>query len=137
MAKSVAQPRMNSFLFATFAALALLLAAVGIYGVISYSVTQRQREIGIRMALGARPSSVLMMVVREGGILACLGIAIGAGAAFYASHLLRALLFAVSSTDATTFSEAALLLLVVALGACYVPARRAARVDPMAALRRE
>jgi predicted permease len=137
VSKSVSQPRLNSFLLAAFAAFALILAAVGIYGVISYSVTQRQREIGIRMAVGAERRNVMLMIIREGAMLALPGIALGIGGGLLASHLVAAFLFEVTPTDAATFWGVSLLLGVVALAACFVPARRASRVDPMVALRCE
>jgi putative ABC transport system permease protein len=135
--KSIAQPRLNTFLFVIFAALALVLAAVGIYGVISYSVTQRQREIGIRMALGAERRSVTLMVVREGVRLAFLGIGAGLVAGFFVSRLMASFLFDVTPSDPATFASVSILSGAVALAACYLPARRASRIDPMAALRIE
>jgi len=137
IAKSVSQPRFDSILLATFASLALILAAVGIYGVMSYSVVQRRQEIGIRMALGAGRHYVTRMVVREGAMLACAGIALGIVAALAVSHLIAAFLFGVTSKDPATICGVSALLLVVALLACYLPARRASRVDPMVALRYE
>ncbi len=137
IAKSVSQPRFDSILLASFAALALILAAVGIYGVMSYSVVQRRQEIGIRMALGAGRRSVTRMVVREGAVLAGTGIALGIVAAPAVSHLIAAFLFGVTPKDPATICGVSVLLLVVALLACYLPARRASRVDPMAALRYE
>lgn len=135
--KSISQQRLNTFLFAIFGALALVLAAVGIYGVISYSVTQRQRELGIRMALGAERRSVTLMVVREGGRLAFIGIGAGLAAGFFVSRLMAAFLFEVTPSDPATFAAVSILLGAVALAACYLPARRASRVDPMRALRSE
>jgi putative ABC transport system permease protein len=137
ISKSVAQPRFDSILLAAFASLALLLAALGIYGVMSYSVVQRQKEIGIRMALGAGPSSVTSMVIREGAVLASVGIAIGVGVAFAVSHLISAFLFGMAPHDPATFFGTAVLLLSLALAACYLPASRASRVNPIAALRQE
>ena len=137
IARSISQPRFDSILLATFAALALILAAVGIYGVMAYSVVQRRQEIGIRMALGAGQGSVRRMVVREGATLACIGIALGIAAALGGSHLIAAFPFGVTSKDPATFCGVSALLLVVALVACYLPARRASRVDPMVALRYE
>jgi predicted permease len=137
VSKSISQPRLNSFLLAAFAAFALMLAAVGIYGVVSYSVTQRRREIGIRMAIGAERRSVMVMIFREGAILAFAGIVLGLGSGFFASHLIAAFLFKVSPTDPATFCGVSMLLGLVALAACFFPARRASRVDPMVALRCE
>jgi putative ABC transport system permease protein len=117
--------------------IALVLAAVGVYGLIAYSVTQRTQELGIRMALGAQRRDVFGLVLAEGTRLTLLGIAIGVLAALVLSHLLAALLFGVSATDPLTFAGVAGLLVVVALLACYIPARRATRVDPMVALRYE
>jgi putative ABC transport system permease protein len=135
--KSISQPRLNTFLFLIFAALALVLAAVGIYSVVSYAVTQRQREIGIRMALGAERRNITLMVVREGARMALIGICAGLAAGFFASRVIAAFLFEVTPTDPGTFASVSLLLGTVALVACYVPARRASQVDPMGALRSE
>jgi predicted permease len=135
--KSISQPRLNTFLFLIFAALALVLAAVGIYSVVSYAVTQRQREIGIRMALGAERRNITLMVVREGARMALIGICAGLAAGFFASRVIAAFLFEVTPTDPGTFASVSLLLGTVALVACYVPARRASKIDPMGALRSE
>jgi predicted permease len=136
-ALAVARPRFGATLIALFAALALILASVGIYGVISYSVTQRTHEMGVRIALGARSRDVLKLVVRQGMALTAIGVAIGLIASFALTRLIRTLLFGVSATDTATFVLIPLLLAVVALLACYIPARRAARVDPIVALRYE
>jgi putative ABC transport system permease protein len=122
-------------LLSLFAAIALVLAAIGIYGVISYSVALRTHEIGVRIALGARPRDVLGMVVRQVFAITGLGIAIGGAGALAAGSLLTRLLFGVQSSDPTTFVAVSTVLAVVALAAAAVPARRAARLDPVAALR--
>jgi putative ABC transport system permease protein len=134
---SVAPRRLNMLLLGVFASLALVLAAVGLYGVISYSVSQRTREIGIRLALGASNTSVLRLVVTEGLILAVVGVAIGAVASFFLTKFLATLLFGVSPTDPLTFAGISALLIIVSTVASLVPARRAMRVDPMVALRYE
>ncbi|HEV2288785.1 MAG TPA: ABC transporter permease [Candidatus Acidoferrales bacterium] len=134
---SMTVPRFAMLLLGAFGGLALVLAAVGMYGVISYNVTQRTQEIGIRMALGAQRGSVFQMVLGQGARLAAFGIAIGLAAAFAATRLMRSFLYGVDSGDPLTFAAVALLLALVALLACYIPARRAMRVDPMVALRYE
>jgi predicted permease len=120
-----------------FGGLALLLAAIGLYGVMAYSVTQRRQEMGIRMALGARAIDVLRLVIRNGASLALIGIALGLGGAFAATRLLRSMLFGVTTTDVATFVVVSVLILLVAVFACFIPARRASKVDPMEALRYE
>jgi predicted permease len=137
IADSVAPRRFNMFLLGLFAALALLLAAIGIYGIMAFAVAQRTHEIGVRMALGARRGDVLKLVLRNGFKLALIGIAVGLAAAFALTRLMQALLFEVSPTDPTTFLIDALVLAAVALFACYIPARRATKVDPLVALRYE
>jgi predicted permease len=134
---ATSKARFSAILLAAFALVALILAAVGIYGVMSYLVTQRVREIGIRMALGARSSDVLRLVVRRGAVLAAAGIAIGLGGALAATRVLATLLYEVKPGDPSTYAAIAVLLAAVALVASYIPARRAAGVDPSRALRSE
>ena len=135
MADSTSDRRLNMLLFALLGGLALVLATVGVYGVVAYSVTQRTHEIGVRMAIGAKPADVVRMVLSEGGRLAVAGVAAGSVVAFAGARLIRGLLFEVSATDPFTFAGVAIGLLAVALLASYIPARRATRVDPMIALR--
>ncbi|HET9528779.1 MAG TPA: ABC transporter permease [Blastocatellia bacterium] len=136
-AESIAAPRFRTLLLGLFAALAMLLAAVGIYSVMSYSVAQRSHEFGIRMALGAKTSDVLKMVLRDGLALTIAGMVIGLAASFALTRWLSSLLFKVEATDPITFVAVSLLIVGVALTACFVPARRATRVDPIVALRYE
>jgi putative ABC transport system permease protein len=137
LATATAQPRFRTMLISLFAAIALVLACVGIYGVISYSVAQRTHEIGIRMALGAQRHDVLKLVIGQGAFLAISGAAFGLGGAFALTRLMAGLLFGVTPTDAVTFSYVPLCLILIALLACYIPARRATKVDPLVALRYE
>jgi putative ABC transport system permease protein len=137
MAESVAPRRFQMLLFGAFAAVALVLAAVGVYGVISHSVSRRTHEIGIRMALGARPRDVLAMIIRQGMSLVLVGVAIGLAAALAMARVMASFLFNVKATDPATFAGISLLLISVAFLAAYFPARRATRVDPMVALKHE
>jgi len=134
---TVAEPRFRTLLFGLFGMLALILAAVGIYAVISFSVAQRTHEIGIRMSLGAQPGQVLGLVIGQGLRLALLGIAVGGAVALGLTRMMSSLLYGIAPTDPWTFAGVATLLALVALAACYIPARRAMRVDPMTALRYE
>ncbi len=136
-ARSIANQRFNMMLVGLFAALGMVLAAVGIYGVISYSVVQRTGEIGLRIALGARPLDVVRLILGQGLALALAGAAIGLAGAYGLTRLIDSLLFGVSAADPLTFTTVALLLILVALAACFIPARRASKVDPMTALRCE
>src|SRR5205807_8748703 len=133
----VAPRRFNAILLGSFAALGLLIAVVGIYGVISYSVSQRTHEIGVRMALGAQSREVIKLVIKQGMTLALAGVATGLTGALAITRVMSSLLYGVKPTDATTYGGLSLLLVVVACLACLVPARRAAKVDPMEALRYE
>ena len=135
--RSVDLPRFRATLLGAFAAAALILAAVGVYGLMSHTVASRTREFGIRLALGAQPGQVLASVLRQGLTLALTGIGIGLGAAFLAVRVIASFLFGVSAGDPATFAGVAALLLGVALAASYVPSLRALRVDPIAALRAE
>jgi len=137
LSDSVAAHRFSTVLLGLFAALGLLLSAVGVYGILSYSVAQRTREIGVRMALGASRPVVLRMILSQGGKLAAAGVIVGLGASFVLTRSMAAMLYGVSTTDPFTFIVVATLLTTVALAACYIPARRAMQVDPMVALRHE
>jgi putative ABC transport system permease protein len=135
LARSLAQPRFALSLLGLFAGLALLLAGIGIYGVMSYAVAQRRHEIGIRLALGAQPRDVLRLVIGEGMRLASLGVGLGLIGAFILTRFIKSLLFGVGAADPMTFALISLLILSVALLACYLPARRAMKADPLIALR--
>jgi putative ABC transport system permease protein len=137
LSESVATPRFRTLLLGVFAGVALILAGVGIYGVISYAVSQRTQEIGIRMALGAQAADVLTLVVKGGMTLALIGVAVGLAGAFALTRLMTTLLFSVRPTDLATFATVSIGLIVVALFACFIPARRATKIDPLVALRYE
>jgi len=137
VATALARPRFNALLLGLFAATALLLTTVGLYGVVAYGVTQRTREIGIRMALGARRTNVLALAIRQGMQPALMGLCVGLVGAFGLMRLLTSQLYEVKPTDPAAFILVGCGLLVIALAACYFPARRATRVDPMLALRYE
>ena len=137
ISKSLIGPRFHAALFSLFAFLALLMATVGVYGVVSYSVSQRTHEIGIRMALGARPSDILRLAIRQQMIMTLLGVAIGLGVAFALTRTISSLLFDVAPNDLSTFVVVPILLGLAALAASYIPARRALGVDPLNALRQE
>jgi putative ABC transport system permease protein len=134
---SNAVPRLNVQLLGVFATLALFLSAAGVYGVTSYAVSMRTREIGVCVALGARRVDVLAMVIREGCVLAMIGVVAGLVGAFWITRSMTTLLYGVAPTDATTFAGASGIVFVVALVACYLPARQATKVDPMVVLRNE
>lgn len=137
LADNVAAPRFRTMLLGIFAGLAVLLAMAGVYGVMAYVVGQRRNEIGLRMALGASQSNVLGLVLRQGLVYVAIGLALGLAGAFAATRLLASILFEVKPTDPATYAAVAALLAVVALAASYFPARRAAKVDPLVALRQE
>jgi putative ABC transport system permease protein len=137
LSESVATPRFRTLLLGIFAGVALILAGVGIYGVISYAVSQRTQEIGIRMALGAQAADVLTLVIKGGMTLALIGVALGLAGAFALTRLMTTLLFNVRPTDVATFATVSIGLLIVALFACFIPAWRATKVDPLVALRYE
>jgi ABC-type antimicrobial peptide transport system permease subunit len=133
--RSVSQPRFYMMLLGLFASLGLILASIGVYGVMSYSVAQRHQELGIRIALGAKHRDVIRLIVRDGLALAAIGVGIGAIASFALTRLIKGFLFGISPTDPMTFVGVAGLLLLVALLACWIPARRATLIDPLIALR--
>jgi putative ABC transport system permease protein len=137
MTSSVAAPKFNTFVLGLFAFLALFLAAIGIYGLLAYAVAQQSHEIGIRVALGAQRRDVMRLILVQGARLALAGLAIGALAAFGLTRLMSSLLYGISASDPLTFAAVAIVLLAVALAACYIPGRRPMRVDPMVAHRYE
>ncbi|HEX6217080.1 MAG TPA: FtsX-like permease family protein, partial [Vicinamibacterales bacterium] len=137
LAREASTRRFNAVLFSVFAALALVLAVTGVYGVLSYSVSQRTHEVGIRMALGAGRGDVLRLFIGQGMRLVLLGLVIGLGGAFALTRLMSSLLFGVSTTDIATFVVVAVGLTLVGIFACYLPARRAARVDPVVAIKQD
>jgi putative ABC transport system permease protein len=135
--RSLSGRRFNTVLLAVFAGFALTLAAVGIYGIVAYSVSQRTHEIGVRLALGAQRRDVLAMVVSEGMTMTAIGTVAGIGAALALTRVMSSLLFGIGAADPITFTAIPIALLLVALAACYLPARRATRVEPVTALRQE
>jgi len=134
---AISQERFQALLLGMFATLALLLACVGLYGVISYTVVQRTHEIGVRVALGAQPRDVLRLVIRQGMLLTLAGLVVGIAAGTLLTRVLTDMLFGVTPRDPVTFVAVPVLLLVVAFLACWIPARRATRIDPLIALRYE
>ena len=137
VSNSLYAARMGAILLGVFGGLALLLASIGLYGVMAFAVARRTRELGIRVALGARPGDVFKMVLRQGMTLVIVGLAVGLSAAMMVTRLLASFLYGVSTTDALTFTAIPVLLTLVALLACYLPARRATKVEPLIALRYE
>jgi ABC-type antimicrobial peptide transport system permease subunit len=135
--RTLTQPRYNTLLMSSFALLALILTMVGLYGSISYSVARRTHEIGIRMTLGAQRRDIMRAVIRDGMLVGAVGLAIGIPVAVAATRLIRSLLYGVSSSDPATFIAASLILLIVSLLASFIPAFRAAKIDPMQAVRTE
>jgi ABC-type antimicrobial peptide transport system permease subunit len=133
--QSVSPRRLNAILVSSFGLLALVIAAIGIGGVLAFSVGSRTNEIGIRMSLGAQRAQVQRMILREGGSMVLLGLVIGIGAAYYAVRLLRGMLFGVEPHDPVTFGAVALIMAAIGIAACWIPARRASRIDPVIAMR--
>jgi putative ABC transport system permease protein len=137
MAGATATPRFRTVLLVVFAVVALLLAIAGVYGVMAYTVSQRVPEIGLRVALGASPGDVMRLVLRDGGVLIGLGLALGAALSYAGAQFINSLLFGVSARDPLVFGSVSMLVAIAALGACLVPGRRALKVDPLLALRAE
>ncbi|PYL92197.1 MAG: hypothetical protein DMF16_00655 [Verrucomicrobia bacterium] len=137
IARTLLKRKFTMTLLTIFAGIAIALASIGLYGVMSYSVSQRTREIGIRMALGAQRRDVLQLVIRQGMLLTMVGVGLGLAGSFGLTRLISSLLFGVSATDIGTFGAVSSLLFVIALLACWLPARRASRVDPIVALHTE
>jgi putative ABC transport system permease protein len=137
LANSIAQNRLTMLLLSIFSMVALLVATVGLYGLIAYSVAQRTQELGIRLALGADPSDIVLLVMRQGLLAAAAGVLVGLGGSFLLTHVMKSLLYDVSATDLRTFTLSAVVFLAVAVVASYIPARRAARLDPSDTLRYE
>jgi putative ABC transport system permease protein len=135
--RTISQPKLHAWVMGAFASVALILAALGIYGVMSYTVAQRSHELGIRMALGARPQDVLRITLRYGLAISGAGLALGLAGALALTRVMQSLLYNVKATDPVTYAVVSVVLLTVALLATYIPARRAARVDPVVALRCE
>jgi putative ABC transport system permease protein len=137
LSNSISRPRFNTQLISILAAVGMMLTVIGIYGVVSYSVSQRFHEIGVRIALGARPRDIIFMIIGQGVKLALIGILAGLAAAFALSRLITRLLYGVSLTDPLTFIGVPVIIAAVVIAACYIPARRATKIEPMAALRHE
>jgi ABC-type antimicrobial peptide transport system permease subunit len=137
LSQVVAQPRFQAWMLTLFGGVALGLAAIGLYGVLAYAVTRRRREIGVRLALGAQKRDILSLIIRHGMKLALVGVGLGVVAALGLTRVMRSLLYQVTPTDPLTFAAVTLLLVVITLAACWLPARRAAQVDPMTSLRNE
>jgi putative ABC transport system permease protein len=137
MSDTFSRARFNTVLLALFAGLATLLSAVGIFGVMNYSVALRTHEIGLRVVVGAQPRQVLLLILRQGLLLTIIGVVVGLVAAFALTRLLSGLLFGVAAVDPATFATISIVLVTVSLVACYLPARRAMKIDPLVALRSE
>ena len=137
LAGSIAQTRLTTLLLAVFSIVALLVATVGLYGLIAYSVAQRTQELGIRLALGADPRNIVFLVMRQGLVAAAAGVLVGAAGSFLLTRVMQSILFDVSATDVPTFTLSAVVFIAVAVVASYIPSRRAARLDPSDTLRYE